>query len=1177
MLENNSLACLFSILSNELHKIKKTPLLINQHKKLAITGLNASAKVFYFAELLNKINAPIVLIVSDISTALRFVNELKLISNKNIEYLPCNEVSPYEPLYSDPNTLKQQLNILDNFSSGKISVIITTAKAILTKYLPDQIFKNNLISIKLGDSLYPDRISELLIQLGYTRTTIAVEPGEFSRRGDILDVCPVQAEPVRIEFFGDDVESIKFLNPETQRSYGKLDSTIIGPRYKIIVNNENKQLLLNNIQESFLAQKITLKNEFAETLNLVFQNIKDSFEVENYFEGIEYFSPFLYPHLSSIFDYLPKNTQLVFNEKTEVFHKFDNLIEKYQKDYTSTVNEGLTIALPAMLTLNIDEIKDYTDFYPQIMMDSFAQQETIHTEYFESSGIPNFMSDLEKAVLFIQDLRRKKFNVIINSEYPARIEEILKDFECPFVILENEITLNEINNNVIITKSAFQEGFILLDEKLCVITDAELFNKKFKKATLAKKTSRKENIDFLVTINDLSVGDYVVHLKHGIGKFLGLSKQEIDGQEKDYLTIEYKAGDRLHMPAEQINFLSRFRGSGSEPKLSRMGGTEWTTVKNKVKRSIKDIAQDLINLYAHRAKIKGHQFDSDTPWQMELENAFIYTETPDQMQAIVETKADMESDKPMDRLICGDVGFGKTEVAIRAVFKAVMSGKQVAVLVPTTILAQQHYQTFIDRFKPYPITIELLSRFRSAKELKESVKNLVTGKCDVIIGTHRLLQKDVEFKDLGLLVIDEEHRFGVSHKEKIKQLRAKIDILTLSATPIPRTLYMSISGVRDMSLINTAPVNRAPIKTYVGAYNSSLIKTAIIHELEREGQVYFVHNRVETLYSVAKELNDLIPNARICIAHGQMNEKELEKIMFEFSNHEYDILVCTTIIESGLDIPNANTIIIDNADKFGLAQLYQMRGRVGRSDRQAYAYCFYKQDKVLTKEANERLMAIKEFTTLGSGYQIALKDLEIRGVGNILGGQQHGNMVTVGFDTYCSLLEEAVNELQGNEFAKKEPPVIDINVTAYIPDDWCGSKEQKMIEYKRLADIQTLRELEYIQEEWNDRFGNIPQPVINLFDIIKIRILATGIGINQVRESDGIIRIFAEYELHEWKNYLSKIKRENALKFRWVKAPASSLNAVCIINLICTGLLQQERIKILEELFSAINKNYKIK
>ncbi len=525
----------------------------------------------------------------------------------------------------------------------------------------------------------------------------------------------------------------------------------------------------------------------------------------------------------------------------------------------------------------------------------------------------------------------------------------------------------------------------------------------------ALKDDVQENLDFIETLNDIKEGDYIVHMIHGIGVFRGLSKQSIDNEEKDYLTLEYARGDKLHIPAEQINMLCRYRGSGSVlPPLSKMGGNDWNSTKAKVKKSIEDVAQDLINLYALRKISKGYAFEPDTLWQYEMEEAFPYTETPDQMKAINETKEDMELERPMDRLICGDVGFGKTEVAIRAIFKAIMSSKQAAVVVPTTILALQHFQTISERFKPYPIRVELLSRFKTQKEQKKIINKLILGEVDVVIGTHRLLQNDIQFKDLGLLVIDEEHKFGVKDKEKLKKLKKNIDILTMSATPIPRTLYMSLSGIKDMSIINTPPTNRLPVKTFVSEFKENMVKNAINYEIEREGQIFYLYNRVESIYEFAANLKNLLPNIRLAVAHGQMDKHELERIMTEFLNHEYDVLLCTTIIESGLDIPNANTMIIHDADRFGLAQLYQIRGRVGRTDRQAFCYCFYKAGKLLTQDAVKRLKYIKEFTTLGSGYQIAMRDIEIRGVGNVLGTKQHGQMVNVGFDTYCRLLEDAV-------------------------------------------------------------------------------------------------------------------------------------------------------------------------
>ena len=598
-----------------------------------------------------------------------------------------------------------------------------------------------------------------------------------------------------------------------------------------------------------------------------------------------------------------------------------------------------------------------------------------------------------------------------------------------------------------------------------------------------------------------------------------------------------------------------------------MGGSDWENTKSKVKKEVEKIAYDLLRLYAKRKMQQGIQFEQDTSWQVEMEEAFEYTETPDQMKAINEVKADMEDTKPMDRLICGDVGFGKTEVAMRAIFKAVASGKQVALIAPTTILALQHYQTISERFKPYHIDVELLCRFRSAKEQKETLKNMALGKCEVVIGTHRLLQDNIMFKDLGLLVIDEEHRFGVRHKEKLKQFRENIDIISMSATPIPRTLYMSLSGIKDMSVISTPPKNRLPVKTYVGAFNEQVIKNAITHELDRDGQVFYLYNRVETIEEFKLKLQELVPNARIAIGHAQLSEHQLEDVIVGFEEHEYDVLLCTTIIENGLDIPNANTMIIHDADKFGLAQLYQLRGRVGRSERQAYCYCFYKGGKNLTKEAHQRLMAIKEFSSLGSGYQIAMRDVEIRGVGNILGTKQHGHMVNVGFDTYCQLLDETVNELQGEKVEKKIPAIVDINITAFIPDDWVGSKDQKMIEYKRLADVHNETELSYIESEWKDRFSKIPEEVANLIKLVQIRLAATKVGISSIRETIDNIRIYTPFTSNEWRILQAKLPKQITKYIKFTVAPKSCTEANSILLLNNSVMNFNEIFNILVDLF----------
>ncbi len=1165
---------LINILIAKSLKFKKLVKNLENRKTVYVTGLTGSARSFFVSQAIKNLDKPVFVVMPDIATALKYTREIRVFSGKKTHFLPPQEASPYEQVYSDPEVTRQQLKALQEFQAKEAQIIVTPAKNLLSTYLSKKTAKKNSIKLELKAAADPFETAEKLIQLGYRRTTTVVDPGEFSLRGDILDIYPISGEPVRAEFFCEEVESLRVFNVDSQRSVKKITSIVIDPRYKLLITPDKKDVLMNNLLKASSKQAEMLSDSAKETLEEYINNFISLFEADTYTEGIEYFAPFLNDVMSDIFDYFPEDTVIFMHESSEILHKLEIQDDKYMEEYQKNLEEGLAVKLPYLLHRKDKQVLEKLYKYPALRLDSFIDDEAEITEEIDNVLPPKFLADLYNACDYIKDLKNKGYFVLIDTEYPHRVADSLKETECPCLVSENETSPERLlqTREIMVSHIGFEEGFIIPEIKLAVLTDVELFNKKLKKATLGKRTSRKESIDYLVSVNDLKEGDFIVHSKHGIGKFLGLCKQEIDGEQRDYLTIEYSNSDKLHMPAEQINLLSRYRGSSAPPKLSKMGGTDWSGIKRKVKKAIADIAKELLNLYAKRAKTKGQAFEQDSAWQMELENAFPYTETPDQMQAIMDTKMDMETDKIMDRLICGDVGFGKTEVALRAVFKAILSGKQAAVLAPTTILAQQHFNTFKERFSPYPIDIELLSRFRSAKQQKDTLKKLLTGDCDLVIGTHRLLQKDVLFKNLGFLVVDEEHRFGVSHKEKIKQLKLEVDVLTLSATPIPRTLNMALSGLKEMSLINTPPVNRAPIKTYVGSYNESMVRTAIMHELEREGQVYFLHNRVQSIYRVADELQNLLPKARIAVGHGQMKEKELEKVIYQFSAHEYDILVCTTIIESGVDIPNTNTIIIDDADKFGLAQLYQIRGRVGRSERQAYAYCLYRPNKLLTPEAKDRLKAIKDFTKLGSGYQIALRDLEIRGIGNILGPQQHGHMLAVGFDMYCSLLEETINELKGEKPKKKGPTIIDINITAFIPDDWVGDKEQKMIEYKRLADVASLKELEILRDEWIDRFGSIPAEVECLIKIIQLRLMATEIGINLVRETYTDIRIFSDYSFAEYKMLQNSLKPKISGKMKWAKAPLKSENGSSVIILDCSYFTNDEKLEVLEEIFSAASK-----
>ncbi len=1143
--------------------LEKISAFLNRNSSFTLTGLTSFLRLFLLA-FISK-SKKLVFVVNTEQNALRYRHDLEKLFGINAEIFPYQDVSLYDGVSQNLYRYAKQVELFENISN--IDVLIVPVKSLLEKFPSFDFFKKNSIKIKIDDEIDTSKIAQKLVDIGYKRVTMVSDIGEFSIRGDIIDVFSLDRYASRIELWGDTVTDIRYFDNKTQRSVKKVKETILLPVYKFILDKENKESFKNELVAATVASDV---QENADIVKEMLSETLEKIDNESYFEGIEYFQSYLNKGMQSVLELIPKDFAVVFDESSEIFSKFAQIDENYTKQIEENTQKALALPLKNKAHLEFDEFQNVCAKREKIFFDNFLDTVSDYTEEFESSLIPSFSSKMEEILAFVEEKIKQGYKIVIATDYANRVEEVLKDFE---ISCSDNI---ENQSDVYLIENLSLGGAIIEDFKLVVLTDKELFNKKSKDITAKKAVYHKESVEYIESINDIKEGEYVVHQVHGVGLYKGLSKQEIDGQLKDYLTIEYAQGDKLHMPAEQINLLVRYRGSGAvHPKLSRMGGNDWNVTKTRAKKAIEDIAKDLLRLYAKREVAQGIAFEPDTVWQCEMEEAFEYTETPDQMKAIQETKADMEQDKPMDRLICADVGFGKTEVAIRAIFKAVMSGKQAAVIVPTTILAMQHYQTISERFKPFPVKVELLSRFRSQKEQKETIKKLLKGEVDVVIGTHRLLQDDILFKDLGLLVIDEEHRFGVKHKEKLKMMRKNIDILSMSATPIPRTLYMSLSGIKNMSVINTAPMNRLPIKTHVGQYNEVYVRNAINHELERDGQVFFLYNRVETIYEFAAEVQKIVPNARIAVAHGQMDAKTLENIMLEYAEHKYDILLCTTIIESGLDIPNANTMIIYDADRFGLAQLYQLRGRVGRCERQAYCYCFYKNPKNLTPEAMQRLNAIKEFSTLGGGYQIALRDIEIRGVGNILGTKQHGHMTSVGFDTYCQLLEETINELQDKDEKPQPPAIVDINVTAYIPDEWVGSKEQKMIEYKRLADVKNLEELDLIHQEWIDRFSKIPEPVENLIKLIHLRLLATQARITLIRETPDNIRIYMPYNKMEWNIIASKLNTTDRNITKYIKytiAPKSCQEGNSILLFNNAILSFKEVFNMLSDLFYYINK-----
>jgi len=1157
--------------------------------QLNVAGLTDSAKSLVVSVLGQEIKRPIVLIVPDNHLGARFQQELVNLTRLPVFLYPASEVSPYEQVLSSPDNIAAQLEVLLQFieKPNAPCLVIVPARAIVQRVLDREVLLSNTLRLSIGQAIDARELANRLASIGYTRESLVTLRGEFSIRGDIVDIYPSFGAPMRLELFGDEIESIRSFGVDNQRSTEELKGAVVPPRWWIVLDSEDqaRKELVARLREITDKTTSTLDDAAAETLRSVMDGDLQALEAGLYPESVEYYAPYVHNCFATIFDFIPPETLILYDDWDSISAALNSYEEKLDKTFEEGLVTGRLLPLPRPLHLSLKDVGQIMKPLQSVYMSSLPVFEDTNGSVvmFDCQPIERFGNQMEMVLERVRLWRKEGLKVLICTEQPQRVLGLLREWDCPASYLgataeadtivsaaTNLALQNPGANEVLVTREGFTSGFRLNDAALAVLTDAEMFGLKRKPIAYRRPVAEK-SYDRFTSVTDLKVGDYVVHIKQGIGQFVGVQRISIENQLREYLTVQYAGEDKLYVPVDQINLLSRYRGAGdSAPRLSRLGGTEWESVKRKVKRSVKQVAEDLVNLYALRAKQEGFQCLPDTPWQYEMEEAFPFEETPDQWQAIVDTKQDLEASKPMDRLICGDVGFGKTEVAVRGIFKTVMSGKQAAVLVPTTILAQQHFNTLSERFAPYPIRIGLLSRFRTAKEQREVVRRLALGECDVVVGTHRMLQKDITFKDLGLVIIDEEQRFGVAHKEKLKQLRVIVDVLTMSATPIPRTLHMALTGARDMSLINTPPTNRAPIKTFVGEYKLPLVRTAILHEIERGGQVYFVHNRVESIEQVAFELKQLVPEARIAVGHGQMAERDLENVMLDFSANQFDILVCTTIIESGLDIPNVNTIIINEADKLGLAQLYQLRGRVGRSDVQAYAYCLFKPNKALSETAENRLKAIREFTSLGSGYQIALRDMEIRGVGNILGAEQHGHMVSVGFDLYCKLLEESVAELKGEAVQSEPDTQVDINVTAYLPETYIADAEQRLVEYKRLADVRTDRQLGLLLAEWKDRFGTPPIEAQQLASVVKLRLLASQAGVSAIKPDAQGIRLSVAFRLQQWLPLQTRLPKHLSQRTTYKPGAAGAHSPTPCVIVKSSGLAPGEQLSLLEELLNAI-------
>ncbi|MFW5981657.1 MAG: transcription-repair coupling factor [Halanaerobiaceae bacterium] len=1093
---------------------------IKQGEDLLIKGLDNSRLVYLMGNLLQKIDHYVFIVTYDYAHLLAYYEDLlRLVDKERLIIYPEMEILPHEQIVVDMQEINSRMRVLEDmvYEKSGPKIVLITVETLMRKMMPFNEFKNYLFGLKNGQEIELKELTGRLNILGYERVNMVENQGEYSIRGGILDIYTISSDkPWRIEFFGDEIDSIREFDINTQRSELSKEEIIIAPVSEIIFPEEKKGEAIEAIKKDYKqAVENLIQTGNKDEAEYLDEKMKESLEKLNEFHSFpayEQFLPYFYDKLDTFFDYIPENSILFFAQTERIWDK----VNKYSKEMSETtatlLEQGSVLSSYILNFLTVGEFENKSNTLNTIYFFSREVQKNVELITnnikkfeFRTRGVEPFHGQLELLADSLKKIVKDKYKTVItlnSSSKAKRIATFLREKDLP--VLFNSSNYN--NGEIVVRAGSLSEGFIFEKEKICVITEKEVFGKRQKQKRQLKDIEDGVKIS---SINELTAGDYVVHENHGIGKYLGVKTMEIQNQHMDYLVIKYADGDKLYVPTEQVNLVQKYIGADhAAPKLYKLGGSKWKNVKQKVQDSVKEMAIGLLELYAARETVEGYSFSEDTVWQKEFEEAFPYEETPDQLRSIEEVKRDMEDNSPMDRLLCGDVGYGKTEVAIRAAFKAVMEGKQVATLVPTTILAQQHYNTFSERMSNYPLRIEMISRFRTAKEQRNVLKDLALGKVDIIIGTHRLLSKDVIFKDIGLLIVDEEQRFGVTHKEKLKDFKKNVDVLTLTATPIPRTLHMALVGVRDMSVIETPPENRYPIRTYIREFNPELVRDAIRKELSRDGQVYFVHNRVEDIDQEAEKIRKLVPEARIAVAHGQMNERKLEKLMLDFYHQKYDILVCTTIIETGLDLPSVNTIIINRADQMGLAQLYQLRGRVGRSNRIAYSYLLYEKDRILPEIAEKRLKAIKEFTTLGSGFKIAMRDLEIRGAGNLLGPEQHGHIASVGFSLYCKLLENAVEELKGKKKEEEKELEISLDLDAYLPDRYINDSQQKIEIYKKIMNIKNEDDHSDILDEIIDRFGEPPQEVINLLKISILRAKVRKLGIIKVEQKGDIISCY---------------------------------------------------------------------
>ncbi len=1073
-----------------------------------ICDLTGSQKAAFVAQLLQKSKTGLILTYSE-EQAQKWANDLRTwCSPETILHLSTTEWLPFEVLGRSRETTSDRIRVMNRLAQDHKCTVVASVLAVQRRVFPLERWTDYTLTFEVGKGYGLSEVLTALTSGGYERIETVEGKGQFALRGGILDMAPLDGEAVRIEFYDDEIDSIRTFDLGTQKSIAAVNKVRIPPAMEYVVTREELGQLRFAIRAE--ARKATGRllragrKDAAERLQNKVNFLEERLEQGILDENIYPFLSLVNTPLVPFFAYLPEDHFVVLDEPLRLKEQLEFQAKERLLEFTKQLEHGEGFVHPETQFIDYNDLLSHGERHPLISLSTLLRQAPglSPKRIFNLNARPltGFMGKTSKLVEEIEH-RKDAGNVVAlfvgDEDHALRLIQGLKDRGVTASRKELKDPVEE--GHVYVYPYSLDHGFELPLGKLVILTETEIYKRESKAVGKKPSTPAQKSI----FISDLKPGDYVVHAQHGIGQFTGIERLEVGGVEKDYFGIRYAGEDRLYLPLDQLHLLQKYLGSAAEtlPKLYKLGGTEWYKVKSKTRSAVKEMAIDLVKLYAKREAIQGFAFSQDNVWQNEFEEKFPYVETPDQLQSIADVKLDMMRPRPMDRLLCGDVGYGKTEVALRAAFKAVLDSKQVAVLVPTTILAQQHFNTFRERFIGYPITIEMLSRFRSQKEQKEILEGLKEGRIDVLVGTHRILADAVKFKDLGLLVIDEEQRFGVAHKEKLKTLKGNVDVLTLSATPIPRTLHMSLVGVRDMSVIETPPEGRYPVQTYVTEFRADVVRDAIRREIQRGGQVFYVHNRVEDMDRVTHYLSQLVPEARFGVAHGQMRATELERVMLDFLEQEMDVLVSTTIIETGLDMPNVNTLLIDESDRFGLSQLYQLRGRVGRSNRKAFAYLMYKPQKVLTEIAEKRLTAIREFTEFGAGFKIAMRDLEIRGAGNLIGAQQHGHLAAVGFEMYSQMLNEAVLELRGEKVEEVIEPSIELQVDAFLPEPYVGDSQAKTSLYQRLAMVRDEEQLSEMVDELVDRFGTPTREVEHLIEIIRLKLLASSLKVEQIQQA----------------------------------------------------------------------------